>query len=287
MSDLSKKYFSWSAFNEYKSCGLSYYLRKIEKVRLPRNQRMFLVGGTIADMIPEWAAYANWQQGWMVKNCQTYFDKRLDEITQKANQFVRWKQLSENTKAQTGVENDYEHNIRRLKLGAEKVEDLFFELRMPSRARLSVEGRFDVAIPNTNQWRIRGGWDLYDPDMLELFDLKMTEGEGYEPDQLKLYAMAVMLARNERVKKIAFLYPYKKDKVVWHDINDQLVRDAYLLIRQTCFDIDARQGMEASPSHQCFECEYFKTIHCDANPVPDPKITGSSNWGSKKVSWPD
>jgi hypothetical protein len=240
---------SWAKMNAYEQCQLMFDLKYKQKIKLPGDQSVYIVGGAVHDAFKEWAeaGYPRSQMEPIARRC----------FANRAAAFRR-----------TPSEKIEAWRTRAVK-AANAVENMSFVLKFPDH-RPSIEHRFKIALPSAPHVRLVGGYDVYDPaGVATLYDWKMYS--KYEPPsfgQLLLYAVGLR-AEGSKVGRLCFLYPLLPKKydalIVTPEMLDRVEARAVEVAASLHPDaIAKRQPAQPEQGSHCRYCEYRGRSHCPA-----------------------
>jgi hypothetical protein len=234
---------SWAKLQAFESCQLQFDLRYNQKVHVPKDQTIYIVGATMHDALKAWTANG-YKPGDLEKLAADIFIEKCRALRLRRSEKVEaWR-------------------VRVIK-GAASAEAMAATLHLKDH-NVDVEHRFNARLPSAPHLKLIGGYDLFDPHGLgTLFDWKFYSSY-YQPDygQLLTYAVGCR-AEGKKVGRLAFLYPllpkkYDAIKITNADIDKA---EARLVSLAT----DARKAMPSpEPGPHCRWCEFARTRHCPA-----------------------
>ena len=235
---------SWASLEVFQDCKLRWKLQYLDGIRLPVNQKPFLVGSAVHDTLEGWYR-AGWEPDFVQANIQRIFTETVRE---------RRVRLS-NDETRTYGE--------RAARAARIAESIYLQMEFPHRD-VSVETRFDVDYLD-GRAKLRGAWDVLDPTRSTILDLKTSVATpSGKPGQLLTYGVAAAL-RGMVATEGAFIYPLLSPKIVPVPLSEQRLAAHRQVLDNMVMDIaSGRVGWNPSTGSHCLRCPYYRTPHCPA-----------------------
>ena len=235
---------SWASLEVFQNCKLRWKLQYLDDIRLPVNQKPFLVGSAVHDTLEEWYK-AGWEPGFVKANIQRIFTETVHE---------RSIDLSEQETHTYG---------ERAARAAGIAESIYLQLEFPQRD-VSVETRFDLDYLD-GAAKLRGAWDVLDPTRETIFDLKTSVATpSGNPGQLLTYGVAAALSGRVATQG-AFIYPLLSPKIAPVPLSEQRLAAHRQVLDNMVVEI-ASGNVEWNPTtgSHCSRCPYYRTQHCPA-----------------------
>ncbi len=235
---------SWASLEVFQDCKLRWKLQYLDDIRLPVNQKPFLVGSAVHDTLEEWYR-AGWEPGFVKANIQRIFDATVRE---------RSIRLSKEEARKYGA---------RAARAARIAESIYLQMEFPQRD-VSVETRFDLDYLD-GAAKLRGAWDVLDPSRATIFDLKTSVATpSGKPGQLLTYGVAASLS-GMVAREGAFIYPLLSPTIVPVPLSEQRLVAHRQVLDSMVMEI-ASGSVEWNPStgSHCLRCPYYRTQHCPA-----------------------
>ena len=233
---------SWASLEVFQDCKLRWKLQYLDDIRLPVNQKPFLVGSAVHDTLEGWAK-TGWEPGFVTANIQRIFEETVRE---------RGVRLS-NEEART-----YRDRAVR---AARMAESIYLQMEFPQRD-VSIEARFDLDYLD-GAAKLRGAWDILDPSRETIFDLKTSIATpSGKPGQLLTYGVAAAMSGRAATQG-AFIYPLLSPTIVPVPLSEQRLAAHRQVLDSMVVEI-ASGSVEWNPStgSHCPRCPYYRTQHC-------------------------
>lgn len=241
---------SWAKLSASEQCALKFDLKYKQKIYVPADQSIFIVGGTVHDAFKDWAEKGYPRSG-MEPLAREHFSSRVASFKYTSSERIEaWR-----TKAVKA---------------ANSVESMSYTLKFPDHPNVDVEHRFNVRLPSSPDAILGGGYDVYDPaGAATLYDWKMySKYEKPNYGQLLVYAVGLR-AEGKSVQRLVYLYPLLPKKYDAYIIKpgDLDTMEARLVQVAAALHPDAiakRQPAQPEPGPACHYCEYRGKSHCPA-----------------------
>lgn len=239
---------SWASLQTWLNCKLRWKLNYIDHVRLREDQRPYIAGAAVHDVMEAWYT-SDWQPGFVKANLERIFK---DVVKDRKVRLTR---------------NELRDMWRKASKAASITELLYLKLGFPERG-VMVETRFELPYA-LGAARLRGAWDVLDPSRKMVFDLKTSGSKpGGDDRQLLTYAVAASERRPPiELNKGAFLYPLLSPKIVSIDLGEEAVGEHRRVMNSMVLDVpqhEDREEWEPTPGSHCYRCPYYRTRHCPA-----------------------
>ena len=250
---------SWASLEVFQDCKLRWKLQYCDDIRLPVNQKPFLVGSAVHDTLEGWYR-AGWEPDFVQANIQRIFTETVRE---------RSVHLSEEEMRMYG-----ERAVR----AAQIAESIYLQMEFPQR-EVSVEARFELDYLD-GMAKLRGAWDVLDPTRATIFDLKTSIATpSGKPGQLLTYGVAASL-RGMVATEGAFIYPLLNPQIVPVSLSEQRLIEHRRVLDDMVMEVSSgRVAWNPSTGSHCLRCPYYRTPHCPATlrkgaPEDDGEVPG-------------